>query len=307
MRNDLESAAARPDGLIMHQTTMLPHRAITIIPAHEIPLSEQADVFAEAFKGYVGGSIAMDSATLASFLRSQGIDLCYSRFARDSEGLCGFGYIARVGDLCRLSGMGVIARTRRLGVARTLLLRLIEEARARSDRAMLLEVIEQNPAALALYRSEGFRETAKLLGWRRKPGPLSGSSAPGQRPQIISAASAGQLSSTLEFPQLPWQISRHAIVRLTNPRAYSSGDAVVVFDHPIRTSQIRVSALFSTVGDRPDWSAFRELFGRVLQHFYLEGEVFAPPIFPEIFGEEIFSRFGFVQEPLRQYLLRREL
>jgi ribosomal protein S18 acetylase RimI-like enzyme len=193
----------------------LPERAITIIPAHEISFDQQADVFREAFEAYVGGSFAMDAATLASFLRSQGIDLCNSLFARDSDGLCGFGYIARVGDISRLSGMGVIARARRLGVARSLLLRLIEEARGRNDRAMLLEVIEQNPAAVALYQSEDFREIAKLLGWRRKPGPLPGSSVPVKRPQIISALVAGQVPSVVEFPQLPWQISRHATVRLT--------------------------------------------------------------------------------------------
>jgi len=176
----------------MSLTTTLPVRAIAIIPAHEISFDQQADVIREAFEGYVGGSFAMDGATLASFLRSQGIDLCYSRFARDSDGLCGFGYIGRVGDVSRLSGMGVIARARRVGVARNLLLRLIEEARGRKDRAMLLEAIEQNPAAVALYHSENLREIAKLLGWRRKPGPLPGSSAPAKRPQFTSALVAGQ-------------------------------------------------------------------------------------------------------------------
>ena len=291
----------------MRLATTLPERAITIIPAHEIAFDQQANVFREAFEGYVGGLLAMDAATLASFLRSQGIDLCYSRFARNSDGVCGFGYIARVGDVSRLSGMGVISRARRMGVARNLLLRLIEEARGRNDRAMLLEVIEQNPAAVALYQSEGFREIAKLLGWRRKPGPLPGSSAPAKRPQIISPLVAGQLSSALEFPQLPWQISRHAIVRLANPRAYSSGHAAVVLDDPGRDKPIRVSALFSIARDDPDWTAIRELFDSVIQHFYLERETFAPPVFPEIFGEKIFAPLGFGQEPLRQRLLRREL
>src|SRR5215831_5236921 len=147
--------------------------AIAIIPAHEITLAQQAEVFREAFDGYVGGSFAMDAATLANFFRTQGIDLCYSRFAQDSEGLCGFGYITRVGDVSRLSGMGVIARARRMGVARKLLLWLLEEARARNDRTMMLEVIEQNPAAVGLYCSENFHQVARLLGWRLKPGTLT--------------------------------------------------------------------------------------------------------------------------------------
>ena len=281
--------------------------AITIVPAHEIAFNNQAAVFQAAFEGYVAGSFAMDAATLASFLRSQGIDLCYSRFAADAEGLCGFGYISRVGDVSRLSGMGVIARARRKAVARQILLQLLEEARGRSDRAMVLEVIEQNPAAVALYRSENFREIAKLFGWRRVPPPVQGGSESGQRPHLISALVAAQLPSALEFPQVPWQISRHAVVRLGNPRVYTSESAVVVLDDPGRASPVRVSALLPTIGGTPDWDAIRQLLRSVILNFYLDREAFAPPIFPQIFGDKVFAPLGFVQEPLRQYLLRRDL
>jgi len=44
----------------------------------------------------------------------------------------------------------------------------------------------------------------------------------------------------------------------------------------------------------------------VLQGFYSEREALASPIFPEIFGEKIFAPLGFAQEPLRQYLFRRD-
>ena len=99
----------------------------------------------------------MDAAALGRLIHAQGIDLCYSRFARSAPGLCGFGYITRTGDLSRLAGMGVLAASRRTGVARGLLRHLIEEARARGDRMMVLEVIEQNPPSYALYEKQGFR------------------------------------------------------------------------------------------------------------------------------------------------------
>ena len=82
---------------------------IEIIPASEVSLAEQARIFTEAFTGYVGGSFAMDAAGLARFIRAQGADLCYSRLAKNENGLCGFGYTARTGDISRLCGMGVIA------------------------------------------------------------------------------------------------------------------------------------------------------------------------------------------------------
>ena len=49
-----------------------------IIPAHDVPLAEQAEIFTRAFAGYVGGSFAMDANALARFIFIQGADLCWS-------------------------------------------------------------------------------------------------------------------------------------------------------------------------------------------------------------------------------------
>ncbi|CAN5458269.1 hypothetical protein BH18VER2_BH18VER2_07520 [soil metagenome] len=115
-----------------------------IVPAHNLPLAAQAATFSEAFESYVGGSFAMDAAGLGRFICLQGADLCYSSFARNQTGLCGFGYIARTGDLARLARLAWCRRRAALAL-RGLLLHLLEEARARRDRMMVLEMIEQNP------------------------------------------------------------------------------------------------------------------------------------------------------------------
>jgi len=52
----------------------------------------------------------------------------------------------------------VVPEARRGGVARALLARLIEEARRRGVRAIELEVVPTQAAALALYRGLGFEE-----------------------------------------------------------------------------------------------------------------------------------------------------
>ena len=103
--------------------------ALQIVPAHDVQLPEQAVVFNDTFAGYVAGSFAMDSAGLARFIYAQGADLCFTRFVRNAEGLCGFGYITRTGETARVSGMGVVRAARRQGVARKLLLHLIAEAK----------------------------------------------------------------------------------------------------------------------------------------------------------------------------------
>ncbi len=275
-----------------------------IIPAHDLPLAAQAATFTEAFEGYVGGSFAMDAAGLGRFLRVQGADLCYSCFARNAAGLCGFGYITRVGEIARLAGMGVVAAARRTGVARGLLLHLLEEARARRDRMMVLEVIEQNPAACALYRREGFREMGRLCGWRR-PAP-EGEPATSGTLEEISLAAASQLPGAEEFPELPWAICRHAVARMISGRAYFSGRAVVVIGDPAVAGPIRVHALASVAPNEPDWAAMREALAGVLG-LHRGREFFAPPVFPEEFGTNLFAPLGFAREPLSQFLMRRDL
>jgi hypothetical protein len=55
-----------------------------------------------------------------------------------------------------------------------------------------------------------------------------------------------------------------------------------------------------------DWNVLRNILAAVIQQFP-NREFFAPAIFPEEFGLEIFPPLGFVRDPLNQLLMRREL
>jgi GNAT superfamily N-acetyltransferase len=274
-------------------------RGFEIIPSHDVPLADQAQIFSQAFAGYVGGSFEMDAAGLARFVSLQGADLCYSRFARTPEGLAGFAYINRTGNISRIGGMGVVPIARRAGVARRLLVHLLEEAQERGDHAMVLEVIEQNPAAHRLYAE--FRETAYLLGWRRKADtPASESTKPLVE---ISLVRASQIPSALDYPDLPWPISRHAIAKSAAALAFQSGQSLIVMGDP-EVSPVRVHAL--SCSDRMDWAALRETLRALVQR-YPNREFFTPPVFPEQFGREVFQPLGFVREPISQFLMRYDL
>lgn len=280
---------------------------IEIIPAHDLSLAEQAAIFTDAFAGYVGGTFAMDANGLGRFICGQGADLCYSRFARHAAGLCGFGYITRTGDLARLAGMGVVPSARRSGVACALLRHLLEEARARGDRMMALEVIEQNPPACALYRREGFQEMGRLSGWRRVARENeSKDSAPPVSLEEISVATASQLPGAQEFPELPWAISRHAIAKMVPGRGYFSGRAVVVIGDPKIDGPVRVHGLSSIAPGEPDWAAIFSALSAVLA-LHRGREFFAPPVFPEEFGTKLFAPLGFTREPISQFLMRYDL
>ena len=275
-----------------------------VIPAHDVPLAEQAEIFTQAFAGYVGGSFAMDAPGLARFVLAQGADLYYSRFVRAPDGLAGFGYINRTGNISRLAGMGVLPNARRAGIARALLLHLLDEARARGEQAMMLEVIKQNPAAHALYAREGFREIGRLFGWRRKADSRITRTI-SETLEEISLLQASQLPGTLDYPDLPWAVSRHAIVKVPVARAFRTGNAVAVIGDT-EVSPVRVHALFSTALDKIDWEQLRNALASILQRFP-DREFFTPAVFPAQFGDEVFQPLGFTREPLNQFLMRQDL
>jgi hypothetical protein len=69
-------------------------------------------------------------------------------------------------------------------------------------------------------------------------------------------------------------------------------------------SPVRLHAL--SCSDRMDWAALRETLSALFQRFP-DREFFAPPVFPEEFGEKVFQPLGFTREPLSQFLMRYDL
>lgn len=161
---------------------------------------------------------------------------------------------------------------------------------------MMLEVFEQNPRAVAFYRRHEFREISRLLGWRRKAGPSSGA---GDALEQISTLDALCCPSLRDYPALPWQISRHAIAKAEKTMAFRRGDACIVISESSATT-LRVHGLLSP---NENWEALRVAVAGVIAR-YPEREFFAPAIWPEEFGREVFAPLGFAREPLSQFLMR---
>jgi hypothetical protein len=107
----------------------------------------------------------------------------------------------------------------------------------------------------------------------------------------------------MEFPILPWQISRYAVPKLPAAHAFCQNNASVVIGS-IEAQPIRLHGFFGYDGQ--DWNGLRDLVATVLGTFP-QKEFFAPAIFPEKFGTEIFQPLGFAREPLNQFLMRRDL
>jgi len=276
-------------------------KGFTFVPAHRIPLAGQADVFNRAFHGYLAGWVDMDDVALARFVSVQGADFCHSRFVTLDGAPVGFGYINCTGNISRLSGMGVVPEARRRGAASWLLKELLKEAKERDDKTMMLEVFEQNSGAVDLYRQHGFQVLMRLHGWRHSTG---GSTFANNLPELeeISPTVASQLPRSEEYPEIPWQISRHAIAKLPIAHAFRTADSCIVIGDTA-APLVRVHACFNCAAGKDDR---RRAFAAVVARFP-ESKFFAPAIFPEQIGTEVFQPLGFAREPLNQFLMRRDL
>jgi len=271
-----------------------------IVPAYEVPFPEQAKVFNAAFAGYVGGSFELTPATLVSFASLQGIDLCYSRFARDRSGeFVSFGYISRTGTFPRLAGMGTVAQARRAGAAGFVLSALIQDAQARGDKAMILEVIEQNPPAVMLYQAHRFHSLTRLFGWRGNHDPADTVKS---KAREISIQEALQLPTRWDYPDLPWQISRYAVAKIVGARAYALNDVAIVIGDP-KTAPIRLHGFPGFDGQ--NWEALRDLTSAVLAQFPKQ-EFHGISVFPEQFGTGLFEPLKFRKEKISQFLMRKD-
>src|SRR6185503_18138492 len=122
---------------------------------------ELAPVFNEAFSDYAV-PMAMTADSLANMQRRRGYVADLSFGAWDGSRLVGFVLTCLEGDRAYNSGTGVVPSHRRAGLARSLVDTVIGSAGARS---YVLEVLEANQRAAALYLGVGFVETRRFRCW----------------------------------------------------------------------------------------------------------------------------------------------
>ena len=144
-------------------------------------------------------------------------DLAVGAF--DGERLVGFVFNCLDGDEAYNSGTGVVISHRRRGIARQLMQRSIEILPA---KRYILEVIETNERAAALYRQLGFVETRRLQCWT-----WSG----GLQPADGGLKAAAPLDASWFDMQPSWQNSLASLRRASEPHEILGDDRgyIVVF------------------------------------------------------------------------------
>lgn len=89
------------------------------------------------------------------------------RVAEADDDVVGYAVVSCVDDIAELQRIGVTAAHRRLGVASALLDEVLTLSRREGAQRLLLEVREENRAALAMYAARGFVEIDRRLRYYR--------------------------------------------------------------------------------------------------------------------------------------------
>ena len=266
--------------------------SLELKPLLDYDLVEVAELLNRGFADYLI-KIEFNVAVLLHMVLHDGIDAGSSRVVlRDGEAV-GVAMIARCGWSSRLAGMAIVPEARGQGAGSWLMAQLVAEAKARGERRMVLEVIEQNTAAVHLYEVCGFQVLRRLVSYA---GSADGEGEKAELEQVDTREVA-QMVTMYGLPDLPWQISGESLVHVGPPnRAYRMGTAYVVISNP-DASRIGLRAVVVEPEARGQGRATR-LLRAVMAHHPGKGWA-VPALCPEEIGG-LFEKVGLVKGPLAQ-------
>lgn len=274
---------------------------LDINTASDYPTPDLVQLLNLTFEDYLV-PIHFDHSQFLTMLRKDNIDLNSSHVLLADSEPSGIALIARRGTFraSRLAGMGITREMRGKSAGSWLMGQLIKEARARNDREMVLEVIEQNKPAVRLYKKYGFQAIRRLIGWIRQDVKQD---AKGDL-QEVDLCEMGRLILRHGLPDLPWQLSGETIALLNPPaRAFKNGQAYIAISNPDAEHVVIWSLLVEP--DARGKGLAVELLENVMANH--NGKTWhVPAIWPEELGI-IFERSGFQREELSQWQMRLDL
>jgi ribosomal protein S18 acetylase RimI-like enzyme len=272
---------------------------LELVSLSDYGFAEAAELLNRGFADYYV-RIELDKAALLHMVWHDGIDASSSRVVLRDGDAVGVALIARRGWSCRLGGMAVVSETRGQGVGKWLMARLIAEARARGERTMVLEVIEQNKPAIHLYHSCGFRTQRRLVSYALAQAEEEAEVAL----EEVDPRRLSRLVTAHGLPNLPWQVSGESLAQMGPPsRAYKLGSAYVAISDPSQ-SRVAVRGVVVEPSARRQGQATRLLRAVMANHPGREWMV--PALCPEEIGR-LFEKLGFELGELAQLQMVLEL
>jgi ribosomal protein S18 acetylase RimI-like enzyme len=271
------------------------------VPASDFPMLDLVKSLNQGFEDYVV-PVHFNTATFLNMLRKDGIDLTLSCILLVDDQPCGIGLIARRGWTSRLAAMGIAKGIRGKGVGSWFMDELTKEALQRGDHEMVLEVIEQNEAAVKLYQRAGFQTVRRLIGFTHTGN--DGLEAKKNKLQEIDLREISRLIVQHGLADLPWQISGESIAQMNPPaRGYEKDRSYIVVSNPVLEHVVIWSLLVEQAVRGKGFAT--DLLKTVMANH--AGKTWhVPAIFPEEFGR-VFEKAGFEREELSQWQMKLSL
>jgi len=265
-------------------------------PAADYPVADLVGLMNRGFENYFV-PIQLNTAAFLSMIREDSVDLTASRVVLMDEKPVGIALIARRGWASRLAAMGIASEARTRGVGSWIVERILQEARERNDREMVLEVIEQNEPAVRLYqkyRFETVRRLVSFVGSEVKQGE-------GDELEEMDLRELGAMINLHGISDLPWQISGETIAQMNPPaRAYRKGRSYAAISNPEAEHIVFWSVLVEKEGRGHDLA---EKMIHTVMVYHGKKTWHVPALCPEEIGV-VFERAGFEREKLSQWQMR---
>jgi ribosomal protein S18 acetylase RimI-like enzyme len=269
-------------------------------PALEYSFRDLADLLNQSFAGYFM-DINFTPASTIQLVQRDGVDLNASQVVLYDGQAIGCALIARRGWTGRLAAMGLASEHRGQGIGGWLLEQLLAQAQARRERAMVLEVIEQNEPAVRLYERAGFQRIRRLVGYRLSY--PTGTSDPAL--EEVDLREVARVLTYYGLPDLPWQLAGESLAQDSLPqRGHRLGAAYAAISDPDR-DHIFLKALvvpLEAQGQEAATRLLRALIGR-----YPDKTWQVPILWPEELAPGLFKDLSFVRESLTQLQMRLDL
>lgn len=268
-------------------------------PASDLPIPQLADLLTRSFEGYFV-PINITESALLTMLKRDSIDLTSSRVMMQNDEPIGVALIARRGWTSRLAAMGILPQTRNQGLGSQTMQKLIEEAKERQDKEMLLEVIEQNTAGIKLYEKVGFKKIRRLVGYKIENPQVESN----EELQEIDIRELARLVTYHGLKDLPWQLSGTTIMQHTPPaRAFKLNDAYCLISNPEVTDIVIWSVL---VKSRSRGAGLSNVLIKTLFKKFQNKIWHVPALFPEEMAF-IFEQVNMQRENISQWQMSLKL
>jgi ribosomal protein S18 acetylase RimI-like enzyme len=264
-------------------------------PVAECTSAEVAAALGRAFAGYIV-PLNFTAEAYERRFRAEDLDPYASRVYEREGAAAGVMLIARRGWTSRVAAMGLAPELRGGGLGRRVLEEAIGEARARGERTMVLEVIEGNAPAVALYRKLGFQPRRRLVGYRWEVQIPE----PSDLLEEIDPLDFARVAAREGEPSLPWMLMPETLSAAAPPsRAFHLEErAYALIGDPAAERLALTALVVARDHRRQGWGS--RLLSSLCEAF--PGRPWAvSPILPEGLAAGFFARLGWERQPICQW------